>query len=100
MKSILAFKEVLSDFSSFTSLQLNLSNSSLIFSAFVSNHLDLLNIMCFVEGSLPIKYLGVSILGRDLHTADCEGLLVQLQGYLVVWRNKTISYGSIVQLSN
>lgn len=89
MKSLPASKEVLSDFSSFTSLQLNLSKSSLIFSASVSNRLELLNIMAFVKGSLSVKYLEVPI-GRDLHIGDCEGFLVNFK--VTWWLGETKRY--------
>lgn len=58
------------------------------------------SILGFSEGSLTLKYLGVLIVGRELHYVDCEELIGKLHPYIVKWWNRTISYDVRVQLSN
>lgn len=75
MKSLCATKEVIHDFSSFTGLQVNLTKSSLNFFASVNNREKLLSVFGFSKGKLPLKYLDVPIIGRELRVVDCQVLI-------------------------
>nr|GEU51101.1 hypothetical protein [Tanacetum cinerariifolium] len=46
---------------------------------------DILNIMPFNEGSLPIKYLGVPLLSTRLQNRDCEILVEKVKNRIVYW---------------
>lgn len=65
-ESVKAIKQVIQEFSSFTGLHLNLGKSPLTFLAAVTNHDELLEIMGVSEETLPLKYLGTLVIGRDL----------------------------------
>lgn len=49
--------------------------------------------MQFEEGALPFRYLGVSIIRRDVCTVDCGGLIEHLQFYLGRWRTNCSRMG-------
>lgn len=63
---------------SFTRLQVNSTMSKLILSKACEYNAQFLGILCFAEGNLLFKYLGLPIIGRDIRTNDCNGLLEKL----------------------
>lgn len=99
-KFLLAIIEVIHNFSAFTRLQVNMIKSLVVLSTFIPNKRNLLQILCFLKASLPLKYLGVPIIGRELSVVYCVELIERLQNYLDKWRNQTISYGGRLQLAN
>lgn len=70
-KSITSIKQIIRDFSEFTGLQVNRERSLLTFSVEAVDRDELLGILDFQEGSLPITYLGVLILVWEARLADC-----------------------------
>lgn len=99
-KSFLTIKKTIHDFLEFSRLEMNHSKSSDIFFASSANREELLGLLRILEGTLPLKYLGVPITSRELWKGDCEDLIGQLQGYLTHWENRSISYDGRVQLAN
>lgn len=55
-KSFWAIHDIISDFSSFIGLIVNMVKNYIILSAFVANREGLLQILGFPETSLPLKY--------------------------------------------
>ncbi|GJY93983.1 RNA-directed DNA polymerase, eukaryota, reverse transcriptase zinc-binding domain protein [Tanacetum coccineum] len=66
----------------------------------VLNHvkLGILNIMPFLEGELPVKYLGVPLISSRLLNKDCKILVEKAQNRIGDWKNKSLSFAGRLQL--
>ncbi|KAK1407758.1 hypothetical protein QVD17_39384 [Tagetes erecta] len=73
---------------------------STIFFCNVPDHvrLDILNIMPIVEGSLPVKYLGVPLIASRFIFKDCKVLVEKMEGRITNWKNKMLSFVGRLQL--
>jgi len=54
--------------------------------------------MPFVEGSLPVKYLGVPLVSSRLLYKDCKVLIEKPEGKILNWRNMMLSFAGRLQL--
>ena len=52
----------------------------------------------FKVGILPVKYLGVSLITRQLSECDCKPLITKLTDRVRHWATKILSYASRLQL--
>ncbi|GKF31413.1 hypothetical protein Tco_0101211, partial [Tanacetum coccineum] len=59
---------------------------------------DILNIVPFKVGNLPMKYLGVPLLANCLGVVDCKILIYKVKAKVGDWKNKCVSYAGRVQL--
>ncbi|GKA92743.1 RNA-directed DNA polymerase, eukaryota, reverse transcriptase zinc-binding domain protein [Tanacetum coccineum] len=59
---------------------------------------DIVNLVNFQVGKLPMKYLGVPLLAKCLGVADCKSLVDKVRAKVGDWKNRSLSYGSRVQL--
>ncbi|GKD74216.1 hypothetical protein Tco_1332498 [Tanacetum coccineum] len=66
----------------------------------VLNHfkLSILSIMPFVEGKLPVKYLGVPLISSHLLYKDCKILVEKVQNRIGDWKNKSLSFAGRLKL--
>ncbi|XP_022030545.1 uncharacterized protein LOC110931459 [Helianthus annuus] len=66
----------------------------------VPNHVkrEILTIMPFVEGSLPVRYLGVPLISSRLLYKDCSILVELLDQRINNWKNKMLSFAGRLQL--
>ena len=66
----------------------------------VLNHIKvaILQILPFVEGNLPVKYLGVPLVTTRLIFRDCKELVEKLANRINDWRNKFLSFAGRLQL--
>nr|GEW50964.1 hypothetical protein [Tanacetum cinerariifolium] len=53
--------------------------------------LDILNILSFEEGKLPVKYLGVPLVPSCLIYRDCKELMEKVKRHINDWKNKSVS---------
>ncbi|GKA35240.1 reverse transcriptase domain, reverse transcriptase zinc-binding domain protein [Tanacetum coccineum] len=60
--------------------------------------LDILSILPFEEGKLPIKYLGVPLVFSRLIFRDCTELVEKVRERIRDWKNKFLSFAGRVQL--
>nr|GEV32463.1 hypothetical protein [Tanacetum cinerariifolium] len=60
--------------------------------------LDILNILPFEEGKLPVKYLGVPLVPSRLLYKDCKELMENVKGRISDWKNKSFSFAGRMQL--
>ena len=58
----------------------------------------ILMVMPFQEGHLPVKCLGIPLVGRSLCKADCRCLIENVKRRIDDWRNKHLSYAGRLQL--
>lgn len=71
-------------FSNFSGLSPYPSKSAFYFSQSCGVKLKVA-ILGFLAKSLPIKHLGVLLVGRELRVADCGNLLDQIRAYFERW---------------
>nr|GEU49747.1 hypothetical protein [Tanacetum cinerariifolium] len=98
-ESLKVVKSSLDEFSTMSGLFLNLSKSTIFFRS-ISEALkeDMLNILPFKCGKLPMKYLGVPLLAKRLWVKDCQSLIDNVENRINCWRNKFLSYAGRIQL--
>ncbi|GJW93328.1 hypothetical protein Tco_0173000 [Tanacetum coccineum] len=60
--------------------------------------IDILQILPFEEGRLPVKYLGVPLVSSRLAFKDCKELIERVQSRVNDWKNKSLSAAGRVQL--
>nr|XP_043619780.1 uncharacterized protein LOC122591584 [Erigeron canadensis] len=66
----------------------------------VLNHvqLSILNVLPFVEGRLPVKYLGVPLVSTRLTYQDCIVLVERVRNRVLDWKNKFLSFAGRLQI--
>lgn len=98
-ESLAVVKKTLDDFSSVSGLFPNMSKSTNFFGS-ISESLkkELLEVIPFKCGSLPMKYLGVPLLAKQLGVNDCKILIDNVEGRINCWKNKCLSYAGRIQL--
>ncbi|GJW46336.1 putative RNA-directed DNA polymerase [Tanacetum coccineum] len=66
----------------------------------VLNHtkIEILNILPFEEGKLPVKYLGVPLVPSRLVYRDCAELMERIKARVRDWKNKFLSFAGRTQL--
>ncbi|GJT52972.1 RNA-directed DNA polymerase, eukaryota, reverse transcriptase zinc-binding domain protein [Tanacetum coccineum] len=98
-ESLLVIKHSLEEFSQISSLSANLGKSVIFFGS-VNDDVkrELLQILPFKCGKLPVRYLGVPLLAKRLSIQDCKVLIDKVKSKINCWRNKTLSYAGRIQL--
>ncbi|GKE86767.1 putative reverse transcriptase domain, reverse transcriptase zinc-binding domain protein, partial [Tanacetum coccineum] len=73
---------------------------STIFFCNVINHvmMYILSMMPFVEGKIPVIYLGVPLISSRLLYKDCKILVENVQNRIGDWKNKSLAFAGILQL--
>ncbi|GJV35267.1 putative RNA-directed DNA polymerase [Tanacetum coccineum] len=59
---------------------------------------EILGIMPFTQGELPVKYLGVPLISSRLLNRDCKILVEKVVNKVGDWKNKSLSYAGRLQL--
>ncbi|KAL7197291.1 hypothetical protein ACSBR2_019886 [Camellia fascicularis] len=59
---------------------------------------EILQVVNFAEGSLPVKYLGVPLITTKLRATDCHQLIDRITNRIKSWTNKALSYAGRAQL--
>ncbi|KAL0444647.1 UNVERIFIED_CONTAM: LINE-1 retrotransposable element O protein [Sesamum latifolium] len=99
LSSVRMVKEVLEEFAVLSGLQVNPSKSTIILSKAVQRERqDILALVGFQEGCLPIKYLGVSLTASRLTVADCQPILDRISSRLAGWTHLNLSLAGRAQL--
>lgn len=70
----------------------NVAKRFIVFLASVENKGELSEMLGFLEMALLIMHLGVPITGQSVQHQDCRMLINSLQGILMRWTNKHLSY--------
>lgn len=99
IKSPLLMKKYLEDFSVVSGLKVNYQKSHVFFGAFLDGlKQTLLEQLGFVEGKLPMKYLGVPLIPSKLSISACAPIVEKVQNKLSKWSSKTLTYSRRLQL--
>ncbi|KAK1421732.1 hypothetical protein QVD17_24305 [Tagetes erecta] len=89
----------LADFTAMSGLVPSTAKSTIYFCNVPDNvRLAILNIMPFVEGSLPVKYLGVPLISSRLIYRDCKWLVEKMERRIENWKNRMLSFAGRLQL--
>ncbi|GJR56859.1 RNA-directed DNA polymerase, eukaryota, reverse transcriptase zinc-binding domain protein [Tanacetum coccineum] len=97
--SLKVMKKSLEEFSKVSGLFPNHSKSIIFFGSILENtKQELLDVMPFKCGKLPMKYLGVPLLTKMLGVNDCKCLIESVERRIKCWRNRVLSYAGRIQL--
>ncbi|KAJ9535397.1 hypothetical protein OSB04_un001487 [Centaurea solstitialis] len=64
------------------------------------NREEILKILPFKLGTLPVRYLGVPLISTKLFHNDCLGLIDKVKRRIMDWKNKWLSFAGRLQLIN
>ncbi|KAL2226316.1 UNVERIFIED_CONTAM: hypothetical protein Sindi_1990300, partial [Sesamum indicum] len=99
MDSIEVFKQGLDLFASWSDLRLNLHKSHLIiFRSAQGIRKQLLVMLDFQEGYLPMRYLGLPLLSSRLSLTDFQSLLLKIDQRIKGWEGMRLTYDGKVQI--
>ncbi|KAL2240842.1 UNVERIFIED_CONTAM: Transposon TX1 uncharacterized protein [Sesamum indicum] len=89
----------LDQFAEWSGLRLNIQKSHLIISrSALERKEQLLSILGFQEGQLPMRYLGLPLISSRLSISDCQPLLSKIDARIAGWEGMSISYAGRVQI--
>ncbi|GJV90083.1 RNA-directed DNA polymerase, eukaryota, reverse transcriptase zinc-binding domain protein [Tanacetum coccineum] len=98
-ESIKVIKKSIDEFSQVSGLIPNLGKSVIFFGSINErDKIDLLQVLPFKCGKLPVRYLGGPLLAKKLGVSDCKVLCDKEEERINNWRNKTLSYVGRIQL--
>ncbi|KAL2224544.1 UNVERIFIED_CONTAM: hypothetical protein Sindi_3022100 [Sesamum indicum] len=99
MESLRIFKAGLDRFAEWSGLRLNVQKNHLIISRSAQTvREEMLALLAFQEGVLPMRYLGLPVISSLLTIADCHPLLQKIDKRIAGWEGTTISYAGRVQI--
>lgn len=99
MESVYIIKDTLSEFSSKSGLLPNMSKNTIFFGNVKAGVIsDILQILPFKVGKLPMKYLGVPRITKKISTSECKQLVDKVKSRVEDWKNKYLSYAGRLQL--
>ncbi|KAK4387116.1 putative ribonuclease H protein [Sesamum angolense] len=97
--SIRVIKHTLSEFAELSGLKVNPNKSQIILSRAVQQEKQqMIDILGFQEGSLPVKYLGVPLISSSLTIADCKPLINKLDTRIAGWSHLSLTFAGRAQL--
>ncbi|GJX73150.1 reverse transcriptase domain, reverse transcriptase zinc-binding domain protein [Tanacetum coccineum] len=99
VESACLIMESLAEFQRTSGLVLSIPKST-AYLCNVRNHVkhSILSFMPFVEGELPVKYLGVPLISSWLLNKDCKILVERVKNRIGDWKNKSLSFAGRLQL--
>ncbi|KAL2231085.1 UNVERIFIED_CONTAM: hypothetical protein Sindi_1702900 [Sesamum indicum] len=99
LNSLRILKRGLDRFAEWSGLRLNLQKSHVIISRSAQGWKDqILTIMGFREGQLPMRYLGLPLLSSRLSISDCQPLLLKFDARINGWEGISLSYAGRIQI--
>ncbi|KAL2224793.1 UNVERIFIED_CONTAM: hypothetical protein Sindi_3034800, partial [Sesamum indicum] len=99
LDSLRILKRGLDRFAEWSGLRLNVQKSHVIISRSAQGWKDqILAIMGFQEGQLPMRYLGLPLLSSRLSISDCQPLLLNIDARINGWEGISLSYAGRIQI--
>nr|GEW86093.1 hypothetical protein [Tanacetum cinerariifolium] len=97
--SIIVVKKSLNEFGRVSGLFPNLKKSTIFFGS-VNGQVkqEILKIVDFSIGKLPMRYLGIPLFVKCLSVNDCRQLIDKVKEMIVDWKNRFLSYAGRLQL--
>ncbi|XP_050227608.1 uncharacterized protein LOC126677161 [Mercurialis annua] len=101
IQSIQIVNDTLKTFAEVSGLNPNHQKSIIFFNGVsATQKIEILRIIGFQEGSLPVKYLGLPLISTRLSKEHCSGLIQRITGRVNSWSAKCLSYAGRLQLIN
>ncbi|KAJ9535280.1 hypothetical protein OSB04_un001622 [Centaurea solstitialis] len=101
VESVNVLKSALFEFSEVSGLKPSLGKSTSFLGNVVGrNREEIMRILPFKLGVLPVRYLGVPLLSTKLFHKDCAGLIDKIKKRVLDWKNKSLSFAGRLQLIN
>ncbi|GJU22274.1 RNA-directed DNA polymerase, eukaryota, reverse transcriptase zinc-binding domain protein [Tanacetum coccineum] len=98
-KSVEVLKEGLMEFSKASGLVPNMNKRTIFFGSVMKiERRKILGVMPFTVGNLPMKYLGVPLINKNIGVSECNQLVKRVKQKVNDWKNKTLSYAGRLQL--
>ena len=93
VNSVKEIKDAMYNFSAISSLHPNIGKNTVFLGNF-QEHIkqQILDILPFMIGTLPVSYLGVPLITKQLTFADCKCLIGKVKARVSNWKNKMLSY--------
>ncbi|KAL2247912.1 UNVERIFIED_CONTAM: hypothetical protein Sindi_2643500 [Sesamum indicum] len=99
LDSLRILKRGLDRFAEWSGLRLNVQKSHVIISRSAQGWKDqILAIMGFQKGQLPMRYLGLPLLSSRLSISDCQPLLLNIDARINGWEGISLSYAGRIQI--
>ncbi|KAL2237527.1 UNVERIFIED_CONTAM: Retrovirus-related Pol polyprotein from type-1 retrotransposable element R2 [Sesamum indicum] len=99
LNSLGTLKRGLDRFAEWSGLRLNVQKGHVIISRSAQAWKDqILTIMGFQEGQLPMRYLGLPLLSSRLSIFDCQPLLLKIDARINGWEGISLSYTGCIQI--
>ncbi|GJR17401.1 RNA-directed DNA polymerase, eukaryota, reverse transcriptase zinc-binding domain protein [Tanacetum coccineum] len=99
INSVNTIKNALEIFSAVSGLYPNLGKSTIFCGSMDKVTInDVLQILPFKKGKLPIRYLGVPLVSKKIGVQDCKDLIDKVKNRIQDWKNKSLSYAGRTQL--
>nr|GEV03542.1 RNA-directed DNA polymerase, eukaryota, reverse transcriptase zinc-binding domain protein [Tanacetum cinerariifolium] len=97
--SVKVIKRALDEFSACSGLLPNNSKSTVFFGSLCEEEKeDITNVLPFVFGKLPVRYLGVPLIAKRLSVKECGSLIDKIKSKVKSWKNRSLSYAGRLQL--
>jgi hypothetical protein len=100
VKSIRMIRNVLTKFQDLSGLYPNPNKSDILSGVLNIEREQIICILGFREGGLPMKYLGEPLILSRLKAVYCKGLVDRITSKVRHWTCRTLSYAGRVQLIN
>ncbi|GJU56282.1 RNA-directed DNA polymerase, eukaryota, reverse transcriptase zinc-binding domain protein [Tanacetum coccineum] len=93
VKSVKIVKDTIHEYSKYSGLYPNMGKNTIFFCSICEQvRQDILNVVLFKVGKLPMKYLGVLLLVKCLGITGCKILIDKVKVKVGNWKNKSLSY--------
>ncbi|KAJ9535362.1 hypothetical protein OSB04_un001524 [Centaurea solstitialis] len=100
-QSVMVLKDALLEFSASSGLKPSMGKSTSFLGNVVGvNREEIMGILPFKLGTLPVRYLGVPLISTKLFHNDCLSLIDKVRKRIKDWKNKWLSFAGRLQLIN
>ncbi|PWA72453.1 RNA-directed DNA polymerase, eukaryota, Reverse transcriptase zinc-binding domain protein [Artemisia annua] len=97
INSITIIKNTLMEFSSASGLLPNMNKSTAFFGNVGNEEMsEILEVLPFSIGKLPVKYLGVRLITKRIGAKECKQLIDKVKNRVNDWKNRYLSYASVL----
>ncbi|KAG7533510.1 Reverse transcriptase zinc-binding domain [Arabidopsis thaliana x Arabidopsis arenosa] len=98
-RSVEGILKIFDDFARLSGLKISVEKSTLYMAGLSENvQNDILQRFPFAHGHLPVRYLGLPLLTKQMTKADYTPLLERIRTRLTTWTSRNLSYASRLQL--